>query len=82
MVDFRLLTPTEVVFGKDSESQLPALVRKYGGTKVLIHYGGGSVVRSGLLAQVKSQLDAAGIAWVELGGVVPNPRLSLAYEGI
>lgn len=82
MVDFKYYTPTEVVFGKDSERHLAELVRKYGGTKVLIHYGGGSVVRSGLLAQVKSQLDAAGIAWVELGGVVPNPRLSLACEGI
>ena len=73
MVDFKYYTPTEVVFGKDSEAQLPGLVRKWGGTKVLIHYGGGSVVRSGLLAQVKKQLDEAGIAWVELGGVVPNP---------
>ena len=82
MVDFKYFTPTEVVFGKDSERCLPDLVRKYGGTKVLVHYGGGSVVRSGLLQQVKSQLDRAGIAWVELGGVVPNPRLSLVYEGL
>jgi hypothetical protein len=82
MVDFKYYTPTEVVFGKDSEKRLAEMVRKYGGTKVLIHYGGGSVVRSGLLDSVKSQLDAAGIAWVELGGVVPNPRLSLVHEGI
>ena len=82
MVDFKYYTPTEVVFGKDSERHLAELVRKYGGTKVLIHYGGGSVVRSGLLAQVEAQLDEAGIAWVELGGVVPNPRLSLVYQGI
>ena len=82
MVDFKYFTPTEVAFGKDSEARLAELVRKYGGTKVLIHYGGGSVVRSGLLDVVKSQLDAAGITWVELGGVVPNPRLSLVHEGI
>ena len=82
MVDFKYFTPTEVAFGKDSEGRLADLVRKYGGTKVLIHYGGGSVVRSGLLESVKAKLDAAGIAWVELGGVVPNPRLSLAHEGI
>ena len=82
MVDFKYYAPTEVVFGKDSEQHLAGLVRKYGGTRVLIHYGGGSAVRSGLLAQVKTQLDEAGIAWVELGGVVPNPRLSLAYQGI
>ena len=82
MVDFKYYTPTEVVFGKDSESRLAEMVRKYGGSKVLIHYGGGSVVRSGLLDFVKSQLDAAGIPRVELGGVVPNPRLSLARKGI
>jgi len=82
MVDFKYYTPTEVIFGKDSEERLAEMVRKHGGTKVLIHYGGGSVVRSGLLDAVKSRLDAAGIAWVELGGVVPNPLLSLVYEGI
>ncbi len=82
MVDFKYYTPTEVVFGKDSEAALAGLIRKYGGTRVLIHYGGGSVVRSGLLDSVKAQLDAAGIAWVELGGVVPNPLLSLVYKGI
>lgn len=78
MVDFKYYTPTEVVFGKDSEGRLADLVRKYGGTKVLIHYGGGSVVRSGLLDSVKAKLDAAGIAWVELGGrrsqSAPFPR--------
>ena len=82
MVDFKLYTPTEVVFGKDSEAQLIPLIRKYSGTKVLIHYGGGSVLRSGLLLKVKDALTEAGIPFVELGGVVPNPRLSLARKGI
>ena len=82
MVDFKYYTPTEVVFGKDSERHIAELVRKYGGSRVLIHYGGGSAVRSGLLAQIESQLDGAGIPWVALGGVVPNPLLSLAYRGI
>ena len=82
MFDFKYFTPTKVVFGKNKESEVADLIKEFGGTKVLIHYGGGSVVRSGLLDAVKSQLDAAGIAWVELGGVVPNPRLSLVHEGI
>ena len=82
MVDFKYYTPTEVVFGKDAESHIAGMIHKYGGTRVLVHYGGGSAVRSGLVGQVEAQLDAAGIPWIELGGVVPNPRLSLAYEGI
>lgn len=82
MKDFKYLTPTEVVFGRDSESQIATLVKKYNGNKVLIHYGGRTAERSGLLDQVRNQLDAAGIANVSLGGVVPNPRLSKVYEGI
>ncbi len=82
MVDFTYYTPTEVAFGKKAEDSLVPLVRKYGGTKVLIHYGGGSVVRSGLLSETIARLDGAGIAHVELGGVVPNPQLDLVYKGI
>jgi alcohol dehydrogenase YqhD (iron-dependent ADH family) len=58
------------------------MVKKYGGTKVLVHYGGQSAVRSGLLSKVCSLLGEAGIPYVQLGGVVPNPRLSLAQQGI
>ena len=82
MLDFTYYTPTKVAFGRNAEAQVGALVQAQGCKKVLIHYGGGSVVRSGLLGRVKAALDAAGIAYVELGGVVPNPRLSLVYEGI
>ncbi len=57
-------------------------MKRFGGTKVLIQYGGGSVVRSGLLDRVKASLDAEGVAWLELGGVKPNPRSGLVYEGI
>ena len=64
MVDFTYYTPTEVAFGKNAEDSLVPLVRKYGGTKVLIHYGGGSVVRSGLLSETIARLDGAGIAHV------------------
>ena len=82
MKDFNFYAPTQVVFGKQSEEQLPQLVKKYGGTKVLVHYGGGSARRSGLLDKVFGLLGDAGIPYVELGGVVPNPRLSLVREGI
>ena len=80
--NFQYYTPTEVIFGRDTEQQVGALVKKYGGTKVLIHYGGGSALRSGLVDRVKASLDAAGVGHVELGGVVPNPHLSLVREGI
>ena len=80
--DFNYYAPTEVVFGKQSEEQVALMVKKYGGTKVLVHYGGQSAVRSGLLSKVCSLLGEAGIPYVQLGGVVPNPRLSLAQQGI
>ena len=82
MFDFRYFTPTKVVFGKNTESQVADLIREFGGSKILIHYGGGSVVRSGLLKRVTDTLDSAGISYVTLGGAVPNPHLSLVYEGI
>ena len=80
--DFNFYAPTRVVFGRESEEQLPQLIRSNGGTRVLVHYGGGSARRSGLLDKVFAMLSEAGIAYVELGGVVPNPLLSKVYEGI
>ncbi len=74
--------PTEVLFGKDAELEAGRMVKKYGGTKVLLHYGSGSVIRSGLLDRIKKSLEEAQIAYTELGGVVPNPHLSKVYEGI
>ena len=82
MKDFNFYAPTRVVFGRQSEEQLPQLVRQYGGTKVLILYGGGSARRSGLLDKVEIMLNDADIPFVELGGVVPNPLLSKVKEGI
>jgi len=82
MQDFTYYTPTEVLFGRTAEEHIGELVRKYGGRKVLVHYGGGSVVRSGLLDKVCGQLEAQGIEYILLGGVVPNPRLALVREGI
>ena len=82
MKDFNFYAPTEVVFGEQAEEQVAALVRKYGGTKVLVHYGGKSAERSGLLDKVCRLLTEGGVPFVKLGGVVPNPRLSLAQQGI
>lgn len=82
MDNFTFYSPTFFSFGKDTESQAGELVKRFGGSKVLIHYGGGSVVRSGLLDRVKKSLDSEGIGYVELGGVKPNPRSGLVYEGI
>lgn len=82
MKDFNYYAPTEVVFGENSEEQVAALVKKYGGTKVLVHYGGKSAERSGLLDKICGLLTEGGIAFKKLGGVVPNPRLSLVHKGI
>ena len=82
MNNFSFYSPTYFAFGKGSENQAGALVRRFGGTKVLIHYGGGSAVRSGLLDRVSASLEAEGIPFVKLGGVKPNPRSGLVYEGI
>ncbi len=82
MDNFTFYAPTYFAFGKDAENQTGALVKRFNGSKVLLHFGGGSVVRSGLLDRVKASLKEAGVAYVELGGVKPNPRSGLVYEGI
>ena len=82
MANFTYFTPTRVVFGKKTELEAGKLIKAYGCKKVLLHYGGGSVKRTGLLDRVKQVLKEADIDFVELGGVVPNPHLSLVYKGI
>lgn len=82
MNNFTFYSPTEFVFGKGTEMQTGELVRKYGASKVLIVYGGGSVVRSGLLERVRQTLAQTGIPCLELGGVQPNPIDTKVYEGI
>ena len=82
MNNFDFYSPTYFVFGKDRENEAGKYVRRFGGTKVLIHYGGGSAVRSGVLGRVKASLESEGIPYAELGGVKPNPRSGLVYEGI
>lgn len=82
MKNFNFYAPTQVVFGANTERKTGRLVKQYGGHKVLVHYGGQSAIRSGLLDQVCQSLESEGIEYVKLGGVVPNPRLSKVYEGI
>ena len=75
-------TPTKVLFGEDAEMHAGEQLKAAGAKKVLVHYGSGSAVKSGLLGKVTDQLDKEGIPYVLLGGVKPNPRLSLVYEGV
>ena len=82
MDNFTFYAPTYFAFGKDTENEAGKYVKRFGGTKVMIHYGGGSVIRSGLLDRVKKSLEEENIEYVELGGVKPNPRSGLVYEGV
>ena len=82
MDNFNFYSPTYFAFGRDTENQAGSLVKRFGGSRVLIHYGGGSAVRSGLIDRVQAALKAEGISSVLLGGVKPNPRSGLVYEGI
>ncbi len=82
MNNFSFYSPTYFEFGRNSEEKSGKLISRFGGKKVLIHYGSGSVVRSRLLGRVIASLDAEGIHHIELGGAVPNPRSGLVYEGI
>ncbi|MDD2285376.1 MAG: iron-containing alcohol dehydrogenase, partial [Paludibacter sp.] len=82
MNNFNFYSPTYFVFGKGRENESGNLTKRFGGSKVLIHYGSGSVIRSGLLDRVKTSLKDAGIYSTELGGVIPNPRSGLVYQGI
>lgn len=82
MKNFNYYAPTKVVFGKETETHVAELIKEFGGKKVLLHYGGKSAEKSGLLGKVEKSLQDAGIEYVKLGGVVPNPRLSLVHEGI
>lgn len=82
MDNFTFWSPTRFEFGEGSEAKTGELVRFFGGTKVLVHFGGGSVKKNGVLERVETSLREAGLPFVELGGVKPNPRSGLVYEGI
>ena len=82
MNNFQYYTPTKVVFGRGAENETGALVAELKCRKALVHYGSQSAVKSGLVDRICASLDAAGVAYAKLGGVVPNPRLSKIHEGI
>lgn len=82
MDNFTFYSPTYFDFGKDAEEHVGSLIKRFGGSRVLLHYGGGSIKKSGLYDKVKKCLAAENIPYVELGGVKPNPRSGLVYEGI
>ena len=82
MVNFDFKVPTRIIFGKGTVEKLGPVIKEYGGKNVLLHYGGGSIKANGCYDAVKKSLASSGINFVELGGVVPNPRLSLVRKGI
>jgi len=82
MNNFTQHTPTEIIFGAGAEAQTAALIKKHGGTKVLIVYGKGSVEKSGLLDKITAQLTAENIPFLKHGGATPNPHLSFARAGV
>lgn len=82
MMNFMFHSPTEFIFGRDTEQQVGQTAKRYGAHRAMIVYGGGSVKRSGLLARVEAALKDVGIEHVELGGITPNPTDTRVYEGI
>lgn len=82
MENFEFFTPTRMIFGKNTHQQVGKIVKEYGFKKVLVHFGGASARKSGLLDAVTGALEAEGIQYVTLGGVQANPTLAKAKEGI
>lgn len=82
MDNFDFYSPTYFAFGNEKENECAKYIKMFQGKKVLVHYGGGSVIKSGLLDRVKTSLEKENISFIELGGVKPNPRDTLIYEGV
>lgn len=82
MLNFSFQSPTYFEFGRGTQSKAAELVKRFGGSRVLLHYGGGSIKKSGLYDEVIASLEKEGVSWVELGGAEPNPKSGLVYEGI
>ncbi|MBR3689675.1 MAG: iron-containing alcohol dehydrogenase, partial [Eggerthellaceae bacterium] len=82
MENFEFCSPTQFVFGRAAEEKVGAKLAERGAKRVLLHYGGQSAHRSGLLGRIRASLDASGIEYVELGGVRPNPEITLVREGV
>lgn len=82
MINFNYYTPTKVIFGKDTEAEVGKEIKALGGHKVLVHFGSSSLRENGMLDRIHQVLSDAGLNYVDLGGVVPNPRLGLVKEGV
>lgn len=82
MQSFEYCSPTKIFFGQDAHFKIAATIRDLGAKKVLLHYGGGSAEKTGVLARVRESLDQAGVKYIELGGAKPNPELGLVQQGI
>lgn len=82
MLDASFKCPTQIVLERNAEAKVGSLIKAYGGTKVLLHYGSGHAVRSGLIDRVRANLRENQIPFVDFGGASSNPKLSLVYEGI
>ncbi len=82
MLDFEYYSPTSFQFGRKAEEKAGAVCRQFNGSRILIHYGSESAKKSGLIERIRSSIESAGLFAVELGGVVPNPRIGLVYQGI
>ena len=82
MQSFTYHCPTEIIFGRDAENAVAEKLRAFGASRVLILYGGGSAERSGLLSRIEKNLTSAGLAFLVMGGVRPNPRVSFVREAI
>lgn len=82
MIDFTFCSPTKIFFGKEKENSIGTILKNYGFKKVLLHYGQGSIVRSGLLDRVKKSLENESIKYLEVGGVKPNPDISLVRQSV
>ena len=81
MINFDIMNIPDIIFGRDTEKRAGELMKEFGAKKVLIHHSGEPFVLP-LVERIGGYLTEAGLEWVELGGVVPNPRLSKVYEGI
>ena len=81
MENFEFCNPTRIIFGRGTEARVGAETARYS-KKVLLHYGSGSIKQTGLYDRITASLKAAGVEWIELAGVKPNPRLSLVHEGV
>lgn len=81
MENFVFQNPTKILFGRGMEDRVGEEAAVYS-KSILLHYGGGSIKKTGLYDRVTASLKKAGVSWIELGGVKPNPRLSLVHEGV